>query len=258
MRLVDVRPDNVERTGFFCKMSQPKSEGYRRKLAWLEARFGEGLRIKMLDLAEGGRGFIEYIPGEYAWRPVEAAGYSFIHCLWVVGKSKGQGHASRLLDACLDDARRDKRKGVAMLTSEGNWLLSRKFLARRGFEPVAEAPPSFTLMVHKFGRATPPALPSDWEARARRFGEGLTVVRTDQCPYLDDAVRTALGEAKRRGMRSRVVELESASEVRRRAPTPYGVFAILRDGELVTHHYQLEKQLVKLLDARSSGYSRNQ
>jgi hypothetical protein len=33
--------------------------------------------------------FIEYIPGEQAWRAVHADGYLLIHCLWVVGKSKG-------------------------------------------------------------------------------------------------------------------------------------------------------------------------
>jgi hypothetical protein len=97
MRIIDVTADNFEETGFFCLMSRRKSEGYQRKLRWLHERFDEGLRIKMLDLSEGGRGFIEYIPGEYAWRPVEASGYLFIHCLWVVGKSKGNGYAKLLL-----------------------------------------------------------------------------------------------------------------------------------------------------------------
>jgi len=116
MRIIDVTAENVEETGFFCLMSRRKSDGYRRKLRWLQARFEQGLRIKMLDLSEGGRGFIEYIPGEYTWRPVEAAGYLFIHCLWVVGKSKRKGFAKLLLDECLSDAHRDGAKGVAMLS----------------------------------------------------------------------------------------------------------------------------------------------
>lgn len=117
MRIIDVTPDNVEETGFFCLMSRRKSDGYQRKLRWLEARFDEGLRIKMLDLSKGGRGFIEYIPGEYAWRPVEASGYLFIHCLWVVGKSKGNGYAKQLLRECIADAKRCGAQGVAMVTS---------------------------------------------------------------------------------------------------------------------------------------------
>ncbi|UCE07082.1 MAG: GNAT family N-acetyltransferase, partial [bacterium] len=65
-KIIDVNSDNVEQTGFFCYMSKRKTEGFQRKLNWLKARFAEGMRIKMFDLPE--RGFIEYIPGEYAWR----------------------------------------------------------------------------------------------------------------------------------------------------------------------------------------------
>ncbi len=71
----------------------------RKNLAWLKKRFDEGLKIKMLELPE--RGFIEYIPGEYAWRCVDAKGYMFIHCLWVVGKSKGKNFGELLLNECI-------------------------------------------------------------------------------------------------------------------------------------------------------------
>ena len=81
MNVIDVHAENVEQTSLFCMMSKKRSEGYQKKLAWLRARFDEGLRIRLLDLKEGGRGFIEYIPGEYAWRPVFAEGFMFIHCL---------------------------------------------------------------------------------------------------------------------------------------------------------------------------------
>jgi hypothetical protein len=94
MEIIDVNKENVAETGFFCNMSKKKSEGYQRKLKWLSKRFTEGLKLKMLDLSQGGRGFIEYLPGEYAWRPVSGNGYMFIHCLWVVGKSKGEGYAT--------------------------------------------------------------------------------------------------------------------------------------------------------------------
>lgn len=85
--LVHVTAENVDKTGFFCKMSGKKTPGYQRKLAWLKQRFAEGLDIRMLG--EGERGFIETIPGEHAWRAINAEGYLVIHCLWVVGHSKG-------------------------------------------------------------------------------------------------------------------------------------------------------------------------
>ena len=251
MRIITVTPENVEEIGFFCLMSRRKSDGYQRKLRWLKARFEEGLRIKMLDLSEGGRGFIEYIPGEFAWRPVEASGYLFIHCLWVVGKSKGNGYAKLLLRECLADAKRCGAQGVAMVTSEGNWLVGKKLLLSRGFKSVDRASPGYELLAKDFGPAPPPLFPTDWERRASDFGKGLTVIRTDQCPYLDDAVNTALEAAQVRGIPANVVELTSAREMRERAPSPYGVFTIVLDGEVLSHYYQPLKKLTELLDAWS-------
>ncbi|HLE92221.1 MAG TPA: hypothetical protein VI753_13810, partial [Anaerolineales bacterium] len=108
---------NVDETGFFCYMSKRKEPGYKQKRDWLEARFAEGMKIKILH-ENGGRdvAFIEYIPGEYAWRAVHAPGYMVIHCLWVVGKGKGKGYGSCLTKECMDDARAQKMHGVAMLT----------------------------------------------------------------------------------------------------------------------------------------------
>jgi len=250
VRIIDVTAENVDASGFFCLMSRKKSAGYQRKLEWLRRRFEEGLRIKMLDLSQGGRGFIEYIPGDYAWRPVHATSYFFIHCLWVVGKSKGSGYAKQLLAECLADAKRHGAKGVAMATSEGKWLVGKRLLNRDGFTTVDRAPPSYELLVKYLSPAPPPSFPNDWEKRAMEFGRGLTVIRSDQCPYLDDAVNTALVVARDRGIHARVVELKSAKEVRERAPSPYGVFSITLDGTMLSHYYQPEKRLKEILDAR--------
>lgn len=245
MKISNVNCQNVEDKGFFCYMSKKKSVGYKRKLSWLESRFSEGMRIKLLELPD--RGFIEYLPGEYAWRTVEAKGYMFIHCLWVVGKSKGKGFASALLEECVRDAKAAKMKGVAMLTSEKNWLLKRRFLDRHGFERVAEAPPSFSLMVKRFGKAKLPTLLDNSTTIRRRFGKGLTVFRSDQCPYVEDATNNALAVAQKAGVKSRVVELSSAEEVRRLSPSPFGVFGLVLNGELLSYHYMLEKDLLPLL-----------
>jgi hypothetical protein len=39
--------------------------------------------------------------------------------------------------------------------------------------------------------------------------------------------------------------------VRERAPSPYGVFSIVVDGEVLSHYYQPKKKLIELLDARN-------
>lgn len=243
-KIIQVTAGNIEQTGFFCYMSKRKSEGFQRKLAWLKARLAEGLRIKMFELPE--RGFIEYIPGEYAWRSVNAKGFMVIHCLWVVGKSKGRGLGGVLVEECMRDARESGLKGVAMVTSEGDWLSGRGLLLKHGFETVAEAPP-FGLLVKRFGRVPVPSFSDDWEGKAARFGRGLTVIRSDQCPYLPDATELVLEFAKKHGLPSRVVELKSSRDVRELSPSPYGAFSIVYDGRLLAYHYLLPKDLERLL-----------
>ena len=243
--LITVTVESVDKLGFFCYMSKKKSEGYQRKLRWLKERLSEGMRIKMMPAPE--RGFIEYVPGEYAWRAVHADGYMFIHCLWVVGKSKGRGFGIALLDECLAEAKRLKMKGVAMVTSERVWLAGKGILQGRGFECVEEAPPSFALMVKKFGRHASPSLAGGWEEKARVFGPGLTVVRSDQCPYIVDATETVIKAAEKSGLECRTLELTSRADLLELSPTPYGVFGIVLDGRILSYHYLLEKDLIPLL-----------
>ena len=53
------------------------------KKEWLKKRFDEGLVFYRSE--ERGKCFIEYIPAENAWVPIEAGGWLYINCLWVSG-----------------------------------------------------------------------------------------------------------------------------------------------------------------------------
>jgi hypothetical protein len=247
MKIIDVNKDNVVQKGFFCNMSKKKSEGYQRKLKWLKRRFTEGMKIKMLDLSQGGRGFIEYIPGEYAWRPVSAEGYMFIHCIWVVGKSKGNGYAKLLLNQCIEDAKKLGMKGVAMIASEKSWLVNKSFLEKHNFELVDHGPPSFGLLVKKFAKARPPTLTDNWEAKRKQCGAGLTVIRSDQCPYIDNAVNILVDTAKQLQIKSKIIELQECHSVRKWSPSPYGTFSVVYNGTLLSYHYLTKKEFLNRL-----------
>jgi N-acetylglutamate synthase-like GNAT family acetyltransferase len=255
--LITVNADNVDKQGFFCYMSKRKAPGYAQKRDWLAARFAEGLKLHMIHEI-GGRtvGFIEYIPGEAAWRAVHAPDYLLIHCLWVVGKGKGKGYGAHLIQTCLDDARAQGKHGVVTVATERVWMAKKDIFIKHGFVDVDQAPPSFHLLVYRFddlvasAAAAPlPAFPTDWEMRQARFGAGLTVIRTPQCPYIEDAVNGVLQSATEHGIPAKVVELHSAQEVQELSPSPYGVFGIVLDGQLLAYHYLLPKDFEKLLPA---------
>ena len=193
-------------------------------------------------------GFVEVTPGEHAWRAVQAANYMVIHCLWVVGQGKNKGYGSRLLNACMEDAQQAGRHGVVMVTSHGNWLAGSKLLLKNGFEAIDQAPPSFELLVKRFGDAPLPAFPTDWDERLRRYGSGLTVVYANQCPYFDNAIQIVTETAAERGMETQIIQLESSRQVQDAAPSAYGVFGVVHNGKLLTYHYAIKKDMVELLD----------
>ncbi len=250
VEIVAVDADSLASRGFFCRKSKMKTTGNLRKLAWADAGFERGLGIEILYDEGRSVGFIEYVPGEQAWRAVNAAGFMMIHCIWVVGRAKEKGYGSALLERAETAARAVGSAGVAMVTTPGVWLADNQLLVRHGYSVVDEAPPSFHLMVKAFDDAAPlPSFPTDWEKRAAALGPGLTVVTTDQCPYLEDAEHLIIESAEQMGIAARLCKLETAAEVRKRSPSPFGIFGVVLDGELLAYHYLLEKDLTKLIGA---------
>ncbi len=250
--IIDISPSNVDEYDMFCKKSKKKEDGYQQKLEWFHERFKEGLRMKVLYVNDGGkmtsRAFSEYIPGEYSWRAVHAPGHMLIHCHWVIGKWKKKGFGTMLLNACISDAKQAGMNGVATVTSDMNWLTGKKLFLKNGFDLVDTAPPGFELLVKQFKDVALPSFPKDWDERLKSYGEGLTVVFTKQCPYLPDATKLILEAANEVGVKARAVELKSAADIHERAPSAYGVYSIVYNGQLLSHYYIKKEKLIELLE----------
>lgn len=233
--IIDVTESNVDETGFFCAATKRGTLGYEAKLAWLKDRFREGLRIKMA--VGGGNGFIEYIPGEYAWRAVEAPGYMVVHCLWVVGREKGRGCGTALLEECVREARDRKMHGVAAVTAIGETgLCDTGFYLKNGFQLLNTCPPGVDLVTLKFHRRAPdPRFTGGGAAPDAAPGNDVTVFYTQQCPYVYDGLEQLGQMGDERGMRVAARNLASAEEVRREAPSPFGTFVVCRGDNVLTH-----------------------
>jgi len=135
-----------------CGIKNPTHPGRQQKHCWLQANAKFGLRAKML-LAPDGQpsGYIEYLPGEFAWRGVESAGFMLIHCVWIfVKQHRRKGWGSVMVEACLDDARKAGMRGASAMVRDGPWLADRRLFLANGFESVDTAPPDYQLLVRKF------------------------------------------------------------------------------------------------------------
>lgn len=236
--LIDVDSGNFDKLPC-CGIKSPTHPGRGEKRCWLQANSRFGLRAKML-LAPDGQpcGYIEYLPGEFAWRGVEAAGFMFIHCIWIfVKQHQRKGRGSILVEGCLDDARMAGMRGVVAMVRDGPWLADRRLYVANGFESIDTAPPDYELLVRKFdGSAVNPAFKKDWDKRLEQYGRGLTVIRSSQCPHIAKFAAEIIETAgKEYGISPTVVDLESWSDAQN-APTPYAVFALIYNGRLLADH----------------------
>lgn len=237
IEIVDVNPSNVDECGFFCAMSKPNSIGYAEKLEWARERFREGLRIKLI--ARGGRGFIEYIPGRFAWRGIDAPGYMVIHCMWVVGRARAKGSGKALLDTCISDARQGGMHGVAAVTAHGKMgFVDTDFFVRQGFHVVQSTPSGIDLVVLKFQpESADPSFIADLKKKGKALTSGLTVISSPQCPFTYEGAQriVALADADRIPVRS--LRVSSLKQLRQTSPSPHASFDIVYNGEVVSHQF---------------------
>jgi GNAT superfamily N-acetyltransferase len=235
--IIDTNADNISNYRI-CAYKNIKQEGYKRKTDWLKQRFTEGMRFKILHSAsEGALGSIEYIPGEYSWRAVEASGYMVIHCIFnEYRKYRGKGYGTLLVEECLRDAEKENMHGVAVVTRRGTWMAGKELFLRNGFELIDRAPPDFELLVRRFADAPLPSFPKNWTDRLSPYSSGLTVICSGQCPYvakfLNEGIETA---QKQYGIEPKIVELKNAEEAQN-APSAFAIFSIVYNGKLVADH----------------------
>ena len=236
IEIIDTNADNILEFGV-CGYKNIKREGFPEKIEWLKDRFPEGMKIKTLYSDEGGnQGMIEYIPGEYCWRPIEAMGYMFIHCIFVGFKRayKGKGYGALLLDECLKDAVKEDMQGVAVVTRKGSFMAGKELFVKNGFEVVDKASPDFELLVKKLNKkALSPKFKGDWERSLSQYSKGLTIIRADQCPYSVKNVKEINETAEKiYGIKANIIELKNCQEAQS-SPCPFGTFCIVYNGKVV-------------------------
>ena len=102
VEIIEVNASNLGKYGFLCTTNK-KHAGYISKYAWLLKQFKVGLIIRILQVNGKTQGYIEAIPGEHAWRPIEAPGYLFIQCVYTKAKKlRNLGYATQLLKSVED------------------------------------------------------------------------------------------------------------------------------------------------------------
>ena len=237
MEVININQTNLnEHPGVICFINA-KNRHHHLKKEWLNQRFNEGLRIKLLYTTTPKKlaGFIEYIPGNHAWRAVSAREYLFIHCIWVYpNKNKNLGYGTMLIDECIKEAKADNYNGVAVVTSKNAFMAQSALFLKNGFKKVGNEDKGDGLLALSFNKGILSEI-NDWQSKLNSY-KGLHIVYTKQCPWVARMIEEIKESDPGNNLRINITELKTPQEAQN-APSLYATFNLIHDGKLLADRY---------------------
>lgn len=235
INILDVTADNVSEVGIYC-IKDKKSPGYDAKVEWFKTKMNKGLKIKIAtDNAGKQIGFIEYIPSELAWRPIKADNFYFIQCIALFVKdAKEKGVGSYLIQQCESDAMKNGKSGICAMSSDGPWMANKTLYEKNNFS-VAEKLDRFELMVKSFDTKAKTPKFLNWTEEQKKY-KGWHLVYSDQCPWHEKSITDIKQSAIDNEIKLKVIKLQTPKEAQN-APSGFGTFSLIKDGELLADHY---------------------
>lgn len=246
MELIKLTKENLEQEHICCAISNNKDVQVISKKTWLEKRFDEGLVFLKGNVR--GKCFIEYIPAENAWAPIVANGFLYIDCFWVSGQYKGHGYSNELLNACIEDAKKQGKNGLVILSSNKKmpFLSDPKYLKHKGFEVVDTARPYYELMCLKFDDNVETPRFMEHVKKPHIDKEGFVLYYTTQCPFNVKYVPIIETVAKDRKVKFEAIQIATTKQAQL-APAPFTTYSLFYNGEFVTNEILSDKKFDKMI-----------
>lgn len=247
MEYMRVTKENLDKEHICCAISNSRDIQVSSKKSWLEGRLDDGLVF--LKSTERGKCFIEYIPAENAWVPIEAEGYMYIDCLWVSGSFKGKGYSTDLLDSCISDSKQKGKKGLCILSSAKKraFLADPKYLLHKGFSVSDEADNGIQLWYFPFEEENAEPKFKDCASHPHTEEKGFVLYYTNQCPFTAKYVPVIEKTASENSIPFRSVHITD-KETAQNAPTPITTYALFFNGNYLTNEILSDKKFLKLAE----------
>lgn len=240
---INLTIDNIDQEHLCCAIADKKHQaGVTAKRQWLKERLAEGHVFRKLDAK--GKVFIEYAPLETAWVPVQGENYLYIYCLWVAGSFKGKGYAKSLVEYCINDAKRQGKAGVCVLSSKKKkpFLSDKKFLAQFGFEVADTAGSDYELLALSFHGSEPCFSPA--AKRMQIDSRELTIYYGLQCPYIPNCIEQVRAYCDDNGIPLRLIAVDTLEKAKN-VPCVFNNWAVFYNGQYETNHLLNENLLKK-------------
>ena len=247
---INITEDNLAAEHLCCAISDKKHQaGVNVKRQWLAERIKEGHVFRKLN--EKGKVFIEYAPLETAWVPVVGENYMHIYCLWVASSFKRKGHGKALLEYCIEDAKRQGKSGISVISSKKKspFLSDKKFMLANGFITVDTLPGDYELLALSFDGTHPQFADS---AKAQKIdSRDLTIYYGKQCPYIPNCIEQVKAYCEANNIPVNLIAVDTVEKAKS-LPGVFNNWAVYYDGKFETVHMLNEGYLKKLLAQKST------
>jgi len=193
VEIKDLTMENIQDESGFCfQQLNPEAaysegdeerylEGKKRKAKFLEETLKRGGRAKIAYQDNNVVGFIEYYPIEIAPLGIVGKDLMVIFCMDV--KEKGKGIGSALLNACIEDSRKLKKKGVVVTCAGDHWM-AQSFFEKQGFIEVVKGK-WMSILLKKFEEVeNPDWLQGSFEPELQKGKIVVSIFQNDRCAII--------------------------------------------------------------------------
>lgn len=245
MSIITVNESNLDKEHICCAISSNNDVQVKSKKSWLKERFMDGLVFKKIDVR--GKCFIEYLPIENAWVPIEGNNLMYIDCLWVSGKFQGHGYAKDLLNSCIIDSKEKNRDGLVILSSKKkmSFLMDKQFLLKYDFKVVDCIDDKYELMFLAFHDDV--KQPKFKIKQLKLEGKGFVLFYTYQCPFTAKYVDLLHKYCDENGIDIDIRYIDN-KEMAQTSPTIFTTYSLFYDGKFITNEILSIKKFEKIVE----------
>ncbi len=245
-KIIKLTNENIDSEHICCAFSDKKcAEGYQAKKEWLKEQFKNGYTFRKLDVR--GKVFIEYLPAEHAWVPIDANGYMHINCFWVSSQFKGAGYGKALLEACEKDAEQMDGLTVIVASKKQPFMSDKKFFVKNGFKVCDSAPPYFELLYKPLREGAPvPSIKPTAKNATCDIEEGLVLYYTHGCPFNDYYSKELENIALKKGYKFTRIQIDTMEKAQNHF-VPHTLYSIFQNGKFVTQDILNENYFEKFI-----------
>ena len=250
MEYIKVTMDNIDQQHICFAISNNNDIQVASKKNWLKQRFDDGLVF--LKSVDRGKCFIEYIPSENAFIPIEADGYMYINCLWVAGSFKGHGYSNDLLNYCIQDSKNKGKKGLCILSSERKrpFLADPKYLKYKGFILADETDYHIHLYYLPFDKNSLPVKFKNCCKHPDISDMVYVLYYSHQCPFNAKYVPIITEIANERNIPFKAILIDDKIQAQN-APTAITTYSLFYNGEFLTNQQFNDKSFITLIEKNS-------